>query len=302
MCAEKVGRATVTLPEKPTLRRFTWCRIHHELLRKPLWRLVARMSGAPLPFVKLFVVELDLYASENVPRGSVDGFNVAALAADWGLADDGQLARIYAALEDPDVGWIDQDFIVTFWARNPDQELTERERELARARQRRARDRKKAVKESRALATYPPSRVTQRDSVMSRSRSDQIIKQAVAEKEQSDLIEALIPTTDLHSHSGSSGDDSGDTEIWLALEGKRIVAERCRVLPSRAWLDIARWRKELLDDVAALATIIHDADLMGLERGKFTDRVREAITRYRYDPDQRRLPLPTIVKKTGEAS
>lgn len=258
------------------------------------------MSGAPLPYVKLLVVELDLFASENDPRGSVEGLNVSALAADWGLSGDEQLARIYATLEHPEVGWIDQDFIVSFWARNPDQELTEREREQARERQQRKRDRAKEAKGARAEAGYPQSRVTQRDSVTSRSRSDQIIKKAAAEKgEIGQNGEAARAESATAPHSGAG--DSGDYEIWLALEGKRIVAERCRLLPTSAWTHISRWRRELADDLPALATMIEDADVMGLVGGKFTDRIRDRIIAYRYDAkgNQPSLPLKTIIKRSG---
>lgn len=302
---DAVAEAIVKPLKKPTLRRFTWCRIHHELLRKPLWRLVARMAGAPLPYVKLLVVELDLYASENTPRGSVEGFNVAALAADWGLAGDDQLARIYLALEHPEVGWLDQDFIVTFWDRNPDVEDA-----TAAERMRRMRARKKAAKEAARAARetpYPQSRVTHRNAVTVTTRSDQIKQQAggISEQEQGESGAAAgtsqaASVEAVHSNSGESGDHLADAEVWLAFEGKRIVSERCKWLPSRAWMEITRWRKELLDDVAALAAMIHDGDTMGLAGGKFTDRIRDRIIAYCYEEKGPALPMPpAVVRKTG---
>lgn len=302
-------------PKKPTLRRFTWCRIHHELLRKPLWRLVARMAGAPVPHVKLLVVELDLYASENVPRGSVEGFNVAALAADWGLASDDQLARIYAALEHPEVGWIDQDFIVTFWERNPDAELTEREREQNRLRQQKARHRRKEKKEAPRQG-YPPSRVTQRDSVTSRTRSDQIIEKvggelsgfatpfgAVAPPQGTPDKEVGAST--VHSNSGEIGDgltDREEAELWIAHEGARIIMSRAGILyPSRAKFELERLRKQIGDDVVALAHIIAQADTLEHgSGGRFLDWLRQAINQHRRDSaGQLPLSLKTSLKRSG---
>lgn len=210
--------------KKLKMRRFTWCRIEHVMLDDVRWRLVARMSGAPQHMIEAFVVRLDIFASANKPRGSLDGFNLAALAAHWNLASGDQLARIYAALEHPDVGWIDQEYVVTFWDRNPDTED-----EGAALRQRRSRIRRripaKLAKLARvgridqarrneieatlgdledddlfalesdlkrelgsmraaAKANYPLSRVTPRDTVTVTARSDQINKTSKQLSEQ----------------------------------------------------------------------------------------------------------------------
>jgi hypothetical protein len=124
MQAQALGAATAAVAKKIRMRRFTWVRAENEVYNDDIWRLVARMAGAPLHLVEIVVLRLDLFASKNRPRGSLDGFSIAALAARWNMANDDMLARIYAALEHPDIGWIDQDHLVTFWDRNPDTEDT----------------------------------------------------------------------------------------------------------------------------------------------------------------------------------
>lgn len=128
-------------------RRWTWCRLHHGLIDDMRWRLVARLTGTSLPLIEALIVRLEDFANVNQPRGSLEGFSLTTLAVYWDLPDERQLAAIYAALEHPDVGWIDQDHLVTFWERNPDQED-----HTAAERQRRLRARRKAEKEKAAAA------------------------------------------------------------------------------------------------------------------------------------------------------
>lgn len=124
MQAQALGEATAAVAKRLRMRRFTWVRAENAVYDDKCWRLVARMAGAPLHLVEAMVLRLDLYASANRPRGSVEGFSIAALAAYWAMPNDDVLARIYAAFEHPDIGWIDQDHVVTFWDRNPDTEDT----------------------------------------------------------------------------------------------------------------------------------------------------------------------------------
>lgn len=121
-----VAQAAAAAEKKLRMRRFQWRRkwnagpyMHADDKRL---RLVARRTGAMLPVVEAFVDRLDDFANQNTPRGSVEGFSIEALAAHWSMPNDDVLARIYAALESPEIGWIDQDHIVDFWARNPDTE------------------------------------------------------------------------------------------------------------------------------------------------------------------------------------
>jgi len=124
MQTKALAEATAATAKRLRMRRFTWCRAENAVYDDKKWRRVARMAGAPLHLVEAFVLRLDLHASAATPRGSLDPFVVEDLAAHWGLANEDVLGRIYAALEHPDIGWIDQDHLVTFWPRNPDTEDT----------------------------------------------------------------------------------------------------------------------------------------------------------------------------------
>lgn len=124
METKALGETAAAVEKRLRMRRFTWCRAENAVYDDKIWRLAARMSGAPLHLVEAFVLRLDLHASAAKPRGTLDGFSIPALAAHWGTANDDVLARIYAALEHPDIGWIEDDHLVTFWDRNPDTEDT----------------------------------------------------------------------------------------------------------------------------------------------------------------------------------
>lgn len=302
-------------PPKPTLKRYTWVRWHHELSYMPLWALVAQRAGVAQPIVEAFVQRLEVHASGGRPRGSIEDFNVAALAASWRIDDDA-LARVRAVLEEPDIGWIEQDFIVTFWERNPDEEDT-----TAKERQQRKRDRTKAMKElahQARLGLISPQTRLERELVLMASRFPQqqmatwarlstederhgvTHRDSVTVTARADQIDTakqggLCDVSAVPNHSG----ESGDVEIWLAMEGTRIVAERMRTLPARAKLEMGRWRKELADDAATLAQLIHDADTMGLTGGKFSDRIRAEIMRLRFENRGPSLPFPLKVKRGG---
>ena len=105
--------------KKPTLKRYSWSRLHSDLLDDTRWSLVAKRAEAPLPIVEALVIRLEAHANNAQPRGDVLGFNLEAMAARWNI-DPETVRRIYEELERPDIGWISQDQIVTFWSRNPD--------------------------------------------------------------------------------------------------------------------------------------------------------------------------------------
>jgi hypothetical protein len=143
---QRIADAFEAAEKKRRMRRWGWRRRWHagpymhpddKRLRR-----IARATGTTLPLVEAFVERLDDFASQNTPRGSLEGFSIEDLGAYWSLASDEVLARIYAQLESPDIGWIDHDFIVDFWARNPDVEDT-----TAAERQARSTGFKKAMEE-----------------------------------------------------------------------------------------------------------------------------------------------------------
>lgn len=267
-------------PLKPSLRRWLWCRLHHDVIEKDLWSLVALTANSELAIVEAFVTRLEIHASSATPRGCLIEFNVKALAAKW-RRDPEELARIYAALESPEVGWIDQDHVVTFWLRNPDHEDA-----TAAERQRNKRLRDKAMKQAvrEGVAPAPQSRDVTRDSVTVTTISDQIRDSS---------------SEPIHSESGDRF--QGSSEIWLTMEGRRIVCTRCVLVTTRAQFQISQWLKEIRFNHSALRQIILDADLFGLTGGRFTDRISAEIQRHLHETKGPSLPFPpAIVRKAGE--
>lgn len=111
----------VVLSKRAKHRRMEWCRLRNEFIDDPLWRVVAQLTGLPLFQVQAFVVRLESLANKSEPRGFVGDFSAVEFGAAHGMPTD-EAARIYAALEHRDVGWIDQGHVVTFYPRNPDKE------------------------------------------------------------------------------------------------------------------------------------------------------------------------------------
>ncbi|MDB5579803.1 MAG: hypothetical protein JWR80_4979 [Bradyrhizobium sp.] len=100
-------------------RVWKWCRLENHFLDMPLWRVVAFKAHVPLYAVQAFVTRLESFANLAEPRGYVGDFNVDEFAAGLGMTGD-IAAKIYVALCDPSVRWIDQEHVATFHARNPD--------------------------------------------------------------------------------------------------------------------------------------------------------------------------------------
>lgn len=316
---------------KPSLRKYTWVRCDHDMLKSDLWGLVAEMAGSERPVVEAFVQRLEIFANGNQPRGSVLGFNVAALAVTW-RRDKEELARIYAALEHHDVAWLDQDHIVTFWGRNPDEEDPS-----SPARSKRYRDRRRIVEngqrrgltEAAILAEleaaglgYPPSRVVTRDAVTVTARAEQTIQPAKGAEPE---IAGVFPARDVMPQNPATGpvdnsadepggetsglameevsqDDAISTEAlaWLGSEAVRIVVERMVVPPTRAATLIERWGRDLEGDVAAMVRIIAGADEANLMGARFhvtvSDQVQRHLRTVRHGPS---LHLPPVLSREG---
>jgi hypothetical protein len=244
--------------------------------------VVARRTGLHITSVICIVDALCEAANKAKPRGALAEFSIVECATDLDLPEE-NVARVYVALEA--IGWIDQDQIATWAERQP-----QNEDPTAAQRQRNRRARLKAEKET-ALAGYPPSRVTpvtQRDVTPEQSRavSEGLFGGGLRSTEASRDVEGA------HSNSGDSGDESRpfNPALWLAVEGKRIVATRCAMYPPRAQLEIERWLKDVGDE-ALLADVLHNADLLGKTGGTFMDIVRQEIGRRRQEAKGPSLPL-----------
>lgn len=268
---------------KPTLKRRTWTRYHHELLNMPLWRRVARLSGASLERVEAMVNRLEVHASESKPTGYVEDFDLEALSAHWNLPTAEGVARVYAALEE--VGWIDQGQIATFWSRNPDEEGEELERRRAadNARQQKRRARVRAEKEaSRQALGYPRSRDRHVTSVTVTARADQ----KHTDKSECDTQPDLLGETDPSGKSGKSG-EIATPELWLKLAGQRFVTEAGNVQPVRAEQLIARWSRDIGSE--ALAHLLVNTERAGHVTGeKLVEFVGREVARVQGEQEQGR--------------
>jgi len=308
---------------KPTLRRYSWSRLHTDLLDDFRWPLVAKRTNAPLPLVEAVLIRLEQHANRSRPRGHVGDFSPEGLAARWNVDAD-TIGRIFAELEASDIGWIDQDQLVTFWDRNPD--IVD---DTAADRQQRVRDRKKGMKQLAAMArqgfitdqqraerelALKDSRepktlmaawanlstdASRRDSVTVTTRSEQIIKEDLSGK-------AKRGSPGEATGSGFFPDDGveivnfGQAQLWIATQGELLVTARMQVLRTRACLLIERWAAGVNGDLVALVAIILGAVRTSAVGEGFQTVVENQIGRHQQDAEGPRLPLPPVgLKRSG---
>jgi hypothetical protein len=317
---QRLADVAAAAEKKLRMRRFSWRRkfnagpyMHADDKRL---RLVARRVGAMLPVVEAFIDRLDDFANQNTPRGSVEGFSIEALAAHWSLPNEDVLARIYAELETPEIGWIDQDFIVDFWARNPDTEDATSAQRQARSRafkkalteiarqarlgfidevERRLRETKLYALKERARWGLDDWRAELRDilqlsteEVLSRcdtvtvtTRSDQTVSKT---GNSVDNVAAAASSESPGLSEGQAGavaiDPQIKAELWLCTQGKRIVIERLDVNATLADTRLERWLRDVSGDHAALAEIIAAADKADYVAARFHNLIVDQIRRH----------------------
>lgn len=189
--------------KKPTLKRYPWSRLHSDLLDDIRWPLVARRAQVPLPIVEALVVRLEVHANKAQPRGYVGDFNAEAMAVRWG-ADVDMVLRAFAELERADIGWIDQEHVVTFWARNPDSDQDP----TAAERQSRKRDRDRALRAAILTGAGVPA------DLIARSGRPLSAKERKQRQRQRDRLERLQGVTKGHETrvTGHASRDASVTE------------------------------------------------------------------------------------------
>lgn len=215
--------------KKPTLRRYPWSRLHSDLLDDIRWPLVARRAQAPLPIVEALVVRLELHANKSQPRGYIGDFNAEAMAVRWG-ADIDMVLRVYAELERPDVGWIDQEQIVTFWARNPDSDQDP----TAAERQSRKRERDRALRKAiLAGAGVPPELVAKATKPLSAAERKR--RQRRRERGQPDVTDMSRDVTEVTKAGASQAVDiaqgvtkSHDSGVTRHASRDAVVTEKAQ--------------------------------------------------------------------------
>lgn len=313
--AQQLAEAAAAAEKRVRHRKFEWCRLRNEFWDFPVWRQVAEMLHLPLHQVQAFGGRLDSFANAAIPRGYVGDFNAAQFGVTLGMSAE-DAARIYAALEHADVGWIDQDHVVNFWARNPD----DKQDTTAAARQQRKRDRAKAMKaiaaEFRRGEITELERVAQERWVMSEQFSTVTDRHAVTHRDsvtvtpRADQRFEARPVDNFSDgvRGESAGSPKGDVagaggspqvEAWLRSEGLRIVIERMTMPRGLAETRLERWVRELQGNEAALAAIIEAADAANLGGSRFHVSVSEQIKRRLHDAEGPRLPL---MRKLGGAA
>lgn len=301
---------------KPTLKRYTWSRFHSSLLDDNRWPLVAQRAKAPLPYVEALVMRLEAHANSSQPRGYVGDFSVEGMAARWHVDAD-MVARIFAELERPDIGWIDQDHVVSFWDRNPD-----KVDDTAAVRQQRVRDRKKGMRElallhrrglitnelrlerevalknskepAEIMASWPElSTASRRDSVTVTTRAEQII--------QTEARGKAVRSTGKGSREDSVGpfpaekvETHGQAQLWLRTEGERIITERMSVMRSKASQLLERWSAGVEGNLVVLVQIV-GAAAAGQASGEAFERIVEGqIGRHNADRQGPSLPFGPV--------
>ncbi len=297
------------------MRRFTYYLNRHARLDDPRLRLAGQLAGAPLYLVEAFVQRLDAFASGNTPRGSIEGFSIEATALHWGVREE-LLARLYAALEDPKIGWVDNDFVVDFWSENPDTEDATANERQDRSRKFRAalqelgrlarlgvfdqaertrrelavfalRDRARRHEvdwagwkdELRTLLSTAP--MSQRDSVTVTARSNQHLlgSGGAVDNRGARASGGAEGLSEGQAGPGSIDPQAAQAQVWLANEGRLLVIKSSNATPSRADLLIERWLRRVGGSHRDLAEILVGTAAQQLTGGRFELVVGETCDR-----------------------
>lgn len=289
------GRPPELKPQKVRKRlRWEWCRLQNDFPDWPIWRVVSKRANAPLAQVIAFVLRLECLANRSTPRGSVADFSVDEFAASLQLRPN-VVARIRAALEEPDISWIDQDFLAGFYERNPDHDDP-----TATERQRRRRAKLKAEREQRleAFGTGPPGLST-----VTVSRRDSVTVTTDQSRSYSGVGNSVDNAGDVTrgEADGNQGVETADApdpqeaaQAWLMSTGKRMLIDYLQINPGLAETYLERWRRDLQDD-EVLQQIMRGVDKRGHIGPRFhamiTDEVHRAVHTKNLG-GQQALPLP----------
>jgi len=282
-------------PTPPRLqrdKRYGWLRLYNDFARHPKWRVVSSMTGIPVSQVVAIAAAMLCHANMARPRGSLAEFNVLECGAALDIPSD-SAARVYATLEE--LEWIEQDFITTWFERQPDQEDP-----TAAERQRRRRQKRKA--ERVANCPQEASRVTpvtHRDVTLEQTEKRK--KEGNASTLSSDVLAESAQGL-VNKEVGETQENQAKAELWVMSEGVKITMARCACPKSIAELKIVRWRNEASKNFLVLAQTLAKADTEGIIGDKFQRLVSSEIERYMRET-RFGLPLPfgpTIVKRGQE--
>ena len=307
-------------------RRFHWCRRPNGFSDMPVWRVIAATLSLPLHQVLAFVNRLEELANASETRGHVGHFSAAEFGAALGMPA-ADAARIFAALEDPEIAWVSSDHVADFHDRNPD-----REDATVNDRKRRSRARSAVCKQLAQLVRIGGIAEEKRRSIelTLKNLPDHALFALLAELQQlqqSTLSTGLGLSTGHGGHDVTKRDivtvtpeqstkvssqpvdnsglnatstalgqqDQGVATVWLLSTGLRIITERMQVTQSLAETRIERWRRDLQND-AALQIIIEGADKADYAGARFHNLVVDGIKRAVATQQLgERLPLPPML-------
>lgn len=305
-------------------RKFHWCRRPNGFSDLPIWRVVAAECSMPVYQIVAFVNRLEELANSAANfgqvRGSVERFRPAEFGAALGMTAD-EAARIFAALEDPAVGWLSFDHVADFYDRNPD-----REDDTVAERKRRQRSRDTVRRTLARLASLGKVDEVERRSIeamlkgisdadlfnlqnrlaraeLSTGHDSHVVTArdlvTVPPEQITNLKSAVVDNSEeipRASQAGSAGEEQPDdprviARRWIDTSGKKMVVEYLQIKPQLAETYIERWRRDL-DDDEALAKIIRGADGAGYIGARFhtiiTDQIKRHIAQRDHGPA---LPL-----------
>jgi hypothetical protein len=100
-------------------KRYDWFRLYNDFLGHPKFRYVARQCAMSICEVSMIAVALLRTANRSRPRGWVRDFSLIDCGAALDIEPD-KVGEVYRKLEE--LGWIDNDYLVTWDERQPDKE------------------------------------------------------------------------------------------------------------------------------------------------------------------------------------
>lgn len=309
-------------------RKWHWCRRDNGFSDDPKWHVVAARVGLP-PYQVIAVVnrlEEVANAAGNIGhgRGYVGHFSPAEFGVALGMPEE-QAARIFAALEDPAIGWVAYDHVATFYDRNKD-----REDETANERKRRQRRREEVLKQLAKLARLGRVTLERRAEIEARlmdlgdvdlsallvelSRAALSTAPGVTRDGRRDIVtvtpeesrEFKAPSVDNfgvtardevegateEGRAGGNDDPQADAAAWLLSTGAKIVTERMEIAAPLAATKIERWcHQELEGDAAGLAEIIRGADATDYMGARFHNLVVDGVRRRKQHVEGPQLAL-----------
>lgn len=276
-------------PPRPRERRFDWLRLSSGFTRHPKWRVVARMSGVELADVVSIVTDMLCRANKAKPRGSLADFSVLECAAALDLPPD-SVRAVDGVLRE--LGWIDDgnDFISTWYERQPDQEdstAAERMRRY-RAKKRQERgvpeaERPEAKKQSASAGAVRMRRLrAERAANRLRTRADEACESVRTNAanvrpvriEKASALQGLASVTRAHRNvtprqdktlSKTSSAEAAATTQELSMEQIEIsVAQAIGIRSLTAKVTVSKWLKGLdLETVAGIVASARAQNLLG---------------------------------------